>query len=910
MNKPPLPEYLLQLMPYVERHTKHVFTLVTCLAIVVLSGCGGGTATSSNGPDPLVEDFGIAYVKRPVPMMDDADVREPASFNPGADLYFRDLASPSANERNVTFSQTAGLADVKDVETSYDGSKLLFAMRMPDDDTNQLEETWNIWEYVIASNTLKRIIPADITAEDGQDVAPHYLPDGRIIFSSTRQRQSKAILLDEGKPQFSALDESRNEHAFVLHVMNADGSDIHQVSFNQSNDLDPTVLDSGEVVFSRWDNMGNRSRISLYKMNPDGTNLQLLYGVNSHKTGSNPATDIEFLQPRVMQDGRILSLIKPFTGTQQGGDMVKIDTTNFVENTQATAASTGMAGPAQLSASVVDIQTDTAPSPGGRFNSALPLLDGTDRALVSWSPCRLLENAAIVPCTPAGLANPNAQEADPLYSVYLYDMNQGTQLPVFIPQEGFMYTDVAAAQPRPLPNIIFDKQGGVDLSQSLVDENVGILNIKSVYDFDGAYNNLGGTATDLATMADPLQTPADTRPARFIRVVKAVSIPDSDTLNFNNSAFGRSAGQLMREIIGYAPIEPDGSVKIKVPANVPLAISILDKDGKRIGGRHLNWLQTRPGEVVTCNGCHNPASGVSHGRADAFAALNTGAPFTGYKVPNTLGTFPDVMLANSADIGETMAEARTRINPAALSLSLDMKYQDVWSDDSILTIVKGAPVDLRYANLDASLTKPINPLPNPANPDISDCDVTWASNCRVVINYETHIHPLWSIDRGTDINGVDQTCTSCHKATDVTSGPTPGEQLDLTDGDSDQNANHFKAYRELLFSDAIAGDDGTGAFQDPLLVQDTDANGNPLFQLDANGDPLLDNNGQMIPVMVPLGNIAPALSVNGAAASSRFFDLFAPGGSHAGRLTPDELKLLAEWIDVGGQYYNNPFDAP
>ena len=32
----------------------------------------------------------------------------------------------------------------------------------------------------------------DITAEDGHDIFPHYLPDDRIVFSSTRQRQAKA----------------------------------------------------------------------------------------------------------------------------------------------------------------------------------------------------------------------------------------------------------------------------------------------------------------------------------------------------------------------------------------------------------------------------------------------------------------------------------------------------------------------------------------------------------------------------------------------------------------------------------------------------------------------------------------------------------------------------------------------
>ena len=71
------------------------------------------------------------------------------------------------------------------------------------------QPTWNIWEYDLDTETLRRIIASDITAEAGHDIAPHYLPDGRIIFASTRQRQSNAILLDEGKQQFAALDENR-----------------------------------------------------------------------------------------------------------------------------------------------------------------------------------------------------------------------------------------------------------------------------------------------------------------------------------------------------------------------------------------------------------------------------------------------------------------------------------------------------------------------------------------------------------------------------------------------------------------------------------------------------------------------------------------------------------------------------
>ena len=39
-------------------------------------------------------------------------------------------------------------------------------------------------------------------------------------------------------------------------------------------------------------------------------------------------------------------------------------------------------------------------------------------------------------------------------------------------------------------------------------------------------------------------------------------------------------------------------------------------------------------------------------------------------------------------------------------------------------------------------------------------------------------------------------------------------------------------------------------------------------------------------------------------------DRFASGGTHAGYLSGAELRLVAEWADLGAQYFNNPFDAP
>jgi len=54
--------------------------------------------------------------------------------------------------------------------------------------------------------------------------------------------------------------------------------------------------------------------------------------------------------------------------------------------------------------------------------------------------------------------------------------------------------------------------------------------------------------------------------------------------------------------------------------------------------------------------------------------------------------------------------------------------------------------------------------------------------------------------------------------------------------------------------------------------------------------------------------VAASLSAGTARGSTRFFSRFAAGGTHAGYLTPAELRLISEWVDIGAQYFNNPFD--
>ena len=58
-----------------------------------------------------------------------------------------------------------------------------------------------------------------------------------------------------------------------------------------------------------------------------------------------------------------------------------------------------------------------------------------------------------------------------------------------------------------------------------------------------------------------------------------------------------------RTILGTVPLEEDGSVMFNIPANTPISLQPLDKDGKALQLMR-SWLVGMPGEILSCVGCH------------------------------------------------------------------------------------------------------------------------------------------------------------------------------------------------------------------------------------------------------------------------------------------------------------------
>ena len=883
---------------------RHILpTLGLALAALAVGGCSSATSGHAPGvaggetPIAGLTTFPMAYVKRPVPAAD-IDARDLITSTAGGDLYVRDQASAAGVEINVTKSITKGMGDVKDLDVSPDGTKLVFSLRLPllPNVTADKQPTWLIYQYDAVAQTVTQLTNDSVTT--GHDIGPHYLPDGRIVFASTRQTTTQAVLLDEGRPQYPAQTDvaadtqGNKQPIFLLHVMNGDGTNIHQISFNSDHDFAPSVLNNGQIVFSRWEIVNGVSQISLYRTNPDGTGLELYYGANSHATGANLAgtndTVIEFLNARQRPNGALLAIARPFLGTQQGGDILSINAQAFVEYNQTTLAAAGTAGPGQASATVLGVTTDpNLPSPGGRFASVNPLYDGTNRMLVSWAPCLVLNsNSTTSICNSGNTGGANVQSAPPQYTIWVYDFDSSTLTPVLSAQSGMMIVDPVILQARaPVPTFIPDTVPA-GAAQTLADNDLGLLVIRSVYDFDGTDT----AVPDIAAVADPKLTTADQRPYRFVRIHKPVEIPDRTVRKINASAFG-PAGLGMREILEYAPVQPDGSIQIQVPANVPFTVEVLDKNARRTGALHTSWMQVMPGETRTCNGCHaanGPHSTTpSHGRTGLTASVNPGSATTG--VP-----FPDTLAALSPDAGEIMAQTLARISCHTAANcsevpSANVIYTDVWTDP--VAAGRGPFPSIMDLYSDLLTTAPIN----------ANCLPAWGAICRINIDYPLHIQLLWNLPRQTIAGGVvtsDHTCVLCHNTQNATNAAqVPAGQLDLTDGQSSDDPTVVTSYRQLLF---------------PHNEQQLNMGGLQDVLVPAPGPP--DANGNPTTILVPVA-LAPPMVAGSASASSTFLRIFDgsyqdPVLDHTGFLSPAELRLIAEWLDIGAQYYNDPFVAP
>jgi hypothetical protein len=862
-------------------------------AALAMVGCGSGDSSSgSEVAASVVRDVPLAYVKRVNTL--GMNPTDGAPSAPGGDLMVREKSSPSAPEHNLTAKFTQGKGDASDPEVSYDGKKIIFSMRCPSSNTSTIGGVpactgrWNIWEYDMSEGGLTRGRFKRLTAStEDDDVDPAYLPAGRgVVFSSNRQTKSKTLQAVGVQPYF-ALDEYERERVLNLHTMNAAGGAIEQISFNQSHDRNPVVRPNGDIMFSRWEHVGPRNRFAIFRTKPDGTDMFVLYGAQSPGNSFLHPRDMD---PKGKYKGFVSSSLMSLSGTQEGGALMFIDAANYSEqNTPANSAVPTQGGQSEVTEKLLNMGRGL--SLFGRISTPYPLWDGSNRVLLSYRPCEVTRDGVVVPCatlSAAEIERLNDRErtmevvaADslqdnvpPSYAVYMFDPGPQTWLIVAAPPPGFMYTDPVSIEPRPEPNAT----DPTSVDPALAAQGLALIEVRSVYDTDGL-NRMGegmltavdlppgcsvgiaktrpsdaldtrAEVADLVRMKDPADSAYGCAPARFVRATRAVA-PPSSTMGLR-SAIGETEFE-QQQILGYAPVEPDGSFKLQVPADVPLALAIVDAKGRGIQ-THLNWIQVRPGERRTCDGCHSPRRG---------GAINSGA------VVNALPAALKPGMSSAHLPGETMAALRTRLDATQLRLKPDMEFTDVWADTSQPGVTARAPIVARYAG-----------NANPAD------DLATPAPVNGLINYPQHIQPIWSRDRGVN------TCTGCH---------ADSAKLDLRG--TVAGSGRLISYEELMLGDPLI-DPTTGQPQTrleegvPMVVR-----GAPLVETMAGNATGLARSSRLTEIM-----FGETLKAPGEARTTHPSPP-ASAPNHALLLNAAEKRLIVEWMDLGGQYYNNPFDA-
>ncbi len=466
------------------------------------------------------------------------------------------------------------LFDVSRPMVSFDGTKIVFSA------IRTSRDQWHIFEINLDGAGLKQLTKDDrkipvledpsvpkqhrTTFDRYGDFSPGYLPDGRIIFSSSR---------------YPSLSGSCGQRALNLYVMNADGSGMHRITTERSGAIDPYVLASGKVVFSHWvDNMNVAALAGpglrpleversfgpsfwiFWATNPDGTDAGR-FAFNGGKFADKGGV----FQPREMPDGRIV-----YTYRAQG---------SLLGNTLTTGIS--LLAPGAGDGNSVDgignpsrLEADHAVSP-------TPLPDG--RILFSYTPSATVQTSAQGKTT--------AQ-----FNYGLYVVNDKLQGPSLV------YDDPARDELDAVA--VYPRQAKVlqDLPQASVVS-------------DDPTADLGTTATlrNSNIYADlPLEFREILSP--LAGTVVALDFYD-DSQTFTTSDKFPALRKQPPKFIGSVPVAPDGSFTATVPADKPIFWLLRTSTGST-----ARWVTSppettftgfvpthdyfRPGQVANCTGCH------------------------------------------------------------------------------------------------------------------------------------------------------------------------------------------------------------------------------------------------------------------------------------------------------------------
>jgi len=150
---------------------------------------------------------------------------------------------------------------VRDPQVSYDGTEILFSYRKAG------QPHYHLYEINVDGTGLRQL-----TSGPFDDIEPTYLPDGDIVFCSSRVKCNVPCYYTP---------------VAVLYRCGANGCNIRRLSANIEHENTPWPLPDGRIIYQRWEYV-DRSQVlfhHLWTTNPDGTGQTVFFG-NMHGGGA------------------------------------------------------------------------------------------------------------------------------------------------------------------------------------------------------------------------------------------------------------------------------------------------------------------------------------------------------------------------------------------------------------------------------------------------------------------------------------------------------------------------------------------------------------------------------------------------------------------------------------------------
>ncbi len=439
---------------------------------------------------------------------------------------------------------------VSDMDLHWDAQKMLFASI---DDGGH----WQVYECNVDGTGL-RTVTHELDEFDVHSYDACYLPDDRIIFVSTITEQTVPCT-------------GGDEPIGNLCRMNADGTGIRRLCFDQDQNWSPAVSNQGTILFTRWQysDQAHRYPRVLIQMNPDGTNQRDHYGSVSYWP-----TSLFFVRPIPGSSSRFVGIVSGHHGLPRIGEMILFDRKLGQREGVATAYEGGPApGVVQR-----------IPERGKTVKASI----ADKYAVNSWPkflhPYPLNDKYFLVS------AKPTPESSWGVYLVDVYD-----NMVLLYEEPGMAMFEPLPLGPRERPPVIPDR---VNLKSK--DATVYIANI---YKGPGLKGVPSGTVKKLRLYT--FNYPPFYKPMR-----RNVS---------TTNALGIASSWDIHAVLGTVPVEQDGSARFTVPANTPIAVQPLDSEGKAMQVMRA-WMTAMPGENLSCIGCHElPDMGPLRKPGSAFS---------------------------------------------------------------------------------------------------------------------------------------------------------------------------------------------------------------------------------------------------------------------------------------------------